>query len=209
MMLFIAIPWGTSQSFKFNIWCCCTVKSIPRNLCRQLKWSVLHREYVEKKYCKTHSSCAINRYTWRSAIPFASHIQRKEEKKKGKRPWEPLWCSGLYVNIADRSSSLLHVIKQGLWKVGPHQFKIFSSAFLAPVLAEFLNFQLLSLGSVLQVLSRAGTSSSYHGCCGCDWHSSCTHLFKAVPQWEVWVLDCYAPKEAWWGNYLFCNTDCC
>lgn len=64
------------------------------------------------------------------------------------------------MNIADRSSSLLHVIKQGLWKVGPHQFKIFSRAFVAPVLTEFLYFQLLSLGPVLQVLSRAGTSSS-------------------------------------------------
>jgi len=62
MMFFIAIPSSTLQSFKFNIWCYCTVKSMPRNLWRQLKQGLLHGEYMEKKYCQPPFSCTINVY---------------------------------------------------------------------------------------------------------------------------------------------------
>jgi len=63
------------------------------------------------------------------------------------------------MNVADRSSSPPCGIKQDLCKVRLPQVKLTSAAFLAPVLADFLQLQFPSLGSV-QVVPRSGTPSS-------------------------------------------------
>lgn len=153
-MLFLAIPSSTLQSLKFNVWSYCTVKSMPSNLWRWWKWGFLHGKYMGKKYCKPPFSCAINRYRCWTTVSFAS------QTRKWKTLRESLWYSGQYMNIADRSSSPLYGIKQGLWKVGLPQFKLASTACLALVLTEVLQFQFLSLGSVLQVVPKAGTPPS-------------------------------------------------
>lgn len=117
MMLFITIPLGTSRSFKFSVCGYCTSKSMPGNLWKKLKWGFLQVEFVVKKHCKIPFYHRVNRDTG----PLFVFLHTKGGEKK-KKPREPLWYSGQYMNTEKTAAAKWVCGKRGEAK--PGYFKI-------------------------------------------------------------------------------------
>lgn len=119
MMLFITVPLGTLQSFKFNVWCYSTPKSMLGDLWRKLKWGFLQVEFVGKKYCKISFSPHSKQ------IEMLNHYSFSFTKKKKKRSREPLWYSGQYVNIERTCGGEMSIKACGkIGEVKPGYFRV-------------------------------------------------------------------------------------